>query len=285
LVIRTVLGDVDSLGVTNSHDHLFFASEALPGQELDDVEAAFVELQRFHGAGGRTVVQWTPYGLNRRLDALPDLSRRSGVSIVAATGFHQTQHYHDQDFVAESLSRLEELFVNDIRHHRAGLIKVAGGFHGLDAHAVRTMEAAAAAHHETGAPVSVHLELGTGALDVLDLLCGRLEMPPERVILGHLNRFPDVWAQRRAAEAGSFLALDGPSRANHATDWMMPTLLRELADADHAGQLLVGGDTTTAAARGMPGMVYLLDRLRPRLDPELAEQVFVTNPRRAFDAF
>jgi phosphotriesterase-related protein len=116
LVIRTVLGDVDSLGVTNSHDHLFFASQALPGQELDDVEAALVELQRFFRAGGRTVVQWTPYGLNQRLDALPDLSRRSGVAIVAATGFHQAQHY-PADFVEESLPRLEELFVNDIRHH------------------------------------------------------------------------------------------------------------------------------------------------------------------------
>ncbi|MFC0435467.1 phosphotriesterase [Kutzneria buriramensis] len=283
-MIRTVLGDVDRLGVTNSHDHLFFASKALPGQELDDVGAALVELQRFCRAGGRAVVQWTPYGLNRRLDALPDLSRRSGVSIVAATGFHQVQHY-SADFVAESLPRLEELFVNDIRHHRAGLVKIAGGFHGLDAHAVRTMEAAAAAHHETGAPVSVHLELGTGALDVLDLLCGRLEMPPERVILGHLNRFPDVWAQRRAAEAGAWLALDGPSRANHATDWMMPTLLVDLADAGFAGQLLVGGDTTTAGARGMPGMAYLLKRLRPRLEAELAEQVFVVNPGRAFDAF
>ena len=280
-MIRTVLGDVDRLGVTNSHDHLFLASRVLPGQELDDPEAAFVELQRFHAAGGQAVVQWTPHGMNQRLDALPELSRRTGVAIVAATGLHQAQHY-DPEFLADSLPGLEELFVTDITDHRAGLIKVAGGYHGLDPHAVHTMTAAARAHHTTGVPIAVHLELGTAALDVLDLLCDKLEVPPARVILGHLNRFPDRWVHRRAAEAGAYLAFDGPSRANHATDWMMPTLLMDLADAGFAAQLLLGGDTTTAAARGAPGMPYLLTHLRPRLEPELADQVFVANPARVF---
>jgi phosphotriesterase-related protein len=280
-VIRTVLGDVAELGVTNSHDHLFLASPMLPGQELDDVEAAFLELQRFRAAGGEAVVQWTPLGMHRRLDVLPDLSRRSGVAIVAATGLHQAQHY-SPDWLEKTLPRLEELFVDDITEHRVGLIKVAGGFHGLGRHAVHTMTAAARAHHATGVPIAVHLELGTAALDVLDLLCDKLNVPPHRVVLGHLNRFPDPWVHHRAAAAGAFLAFDGPSRANHATDWKTPSTLADLADAGFAAQLLVGGDTTTAAARGAPGMSYLLTHLRPRLDAELAAQIFVANPTRAF---
>jgi len=280
-VIRTVLGDVDELGVTDSHDHLFLASRVLPGQELDDVEAAFLELQRFRSAGGDAVVQWTPMGMHRRLDALPDLSRRTGVAIVAATGLHQAQHY-SPEWLAETLPRLDELFVDDVTERRAGLIKVAGGFHGLDAHAVHTMTAAAHAHHATGVPITVHLELGTAALDVLDLVCGKLNVPPDRVVLGHLNRFPDPWIHRQAAAAGAFLAFDGPSRAHHATDWLTPSTLADLAEAGFAAQLLVGGDTTTAAARGVPGMSYLLTHLRPRLDPDLAAQIFVANPTRAF---
>lgn len=40
--VRTVLGDItpDALGVTNAHDHLFFCSPTLPGQELDDAQLA-----------------------------------------------------------------------------------------------------------------------------------------------------------------------------------------------------------------------------------------------------
>jgi phosphotriesterase-related protein len=63
---------------------------------------------------------------------------------------------------------------------------------------------------------------------------------------------------------------------------MTPAALADLAHAGFASQLLVGGDTTTAAARGVPGMAYLLTHLRPRLDPELASQIFVANPTRAF---
>ena len=44
-----MLGDIDpaELGVTNSHDHLFFASKLLPGQELDDPTAAAEALLAF----------------------------------------------------------------------------------------------------------------------------------------------------------------------------------------------------------------------------------------------
>ncbi|NUS30765.1 MAG: phosphotriesterase, partial [Streptomyces sp.] len=174
---------------------------------------------------------------------------------------------------------------------RAGLIKVAGGFHALDAHARWTMTAAAEAHHATGAPIAVHLELGTGALDVLELLCGELGVPPHRVILGHLNRSPDSVAHLQAAASGCYLAFDGPSRAHHATDWRMPDAVRALVEAGHADRLLLGGDTTTAAARsvnGGPGMPYLLRRVGPRLaaavGAEVVQRMLTVNPARAFAA-
>lgn len=297
---RTVLGDVPAggLGVCDAHDHLFLRSPRLPGEPLDDPAAAAAELRAFAALGGRTVVQWTPYGMGRRADALAELSRATGVHVIAATGLHQDVHYAPE-LLARVRDGLAELFVAELTEGmnggagpRAGLIKVAGGFHGPDAHARHVMTAAARAHHATGAPIGVHHELGTGALDVLDLLCGRLDVPPEAVILGHLNRFPDAGVHRRAAEAGAFLAFDGPSRANHATDWRLFEVLTALVAAGHADRLLLGGDTTSAAARAAtgegPGMPYLLRVLRPRVERELgsdvATKIFVTNPARAFTA-
>lgn len=294
--VRTVEGDVPGqlLGVCDAHDHLFFGSPLLPGQELRSRSAALAELAAFAAQGGGAVVQWTPYGLGRRAADLPALSRESGVRIVAATGLHQAIHYDDAT-LAGLRGRLAEVFVAELTEGigtsgvRAGLIKVAGGFHALDAHALWTMTAAAEAHHATGAPIAVHLELGTGALDVLDLLCGELGVPPHRVVLGHLNRSPDLTVHREAAASGCYLAFDGPSRAHHATDWRMPDAVRALAEAGHGERLLLGGDTTTAAARsvnGGPGMPYLLRRVRPRLAVELGEEVvrriLTDNPGRAF---
>ncbi|MEU3411712.1 MULTISPECIES: phosphotriesterase family protein [unclassified Streptomyces] len=297
--VRTVLGDIPpgELGVCDAHDHLFLRSPRLPGQELDDVSAARAELTAFRAAGGAAVAQWTPYGMGRRAADLPALSRATGVRIVCATGLHQAAHYAPEALDGLSGGRLAGLFVSELTEGigttgvRAGLIKVAGGFHGLDAHARRTMTAAAEAHHATGAPIAVHLELGTGALDVLDLLCGALEVPGERVILGHLNRFPDSVVHREAAAAGCWLAFDGPSRAHHATDWRMPEAVRALAEAGFGDRLLLGGDTVTAGARsvdGGPGMPYLLRRVRRRLaaavGAELVERMLGEHPGRAFGA-
>ncbi|MET8130739.1 phosphotriesterase [Streptomyces sp. NPDC005251] len=293
--VRTVLGDVlpEHLGVCDAHDHLFFGSPQLPGQELCDASAARAELAAFRAQGGGSVVQWTPYGLGRRAADLPLISRDSEVHVVAATGLHQAAHY-TPELLSELRGTLAGVLVAELTTGigttgvRAGLIKVAGGFHALDAHARWTMTAAAEAHHATGAPIAVHLELGTGALDVLDLLCGELGVPPHRVILGHLNRSPDLVAQREAAESGAYLAFDGPSHANHATDWRMPDAVRALADAGFGGRLLLGGDTTTAAARsvnGGPGMPYLLRRVRPRLERalgnDLVDRILTENAGRA----
>ncbi|ANP56876.1 phosphotriesterase-related protein [Streptomyces griseochromogenes] len=294
--VRTVLGDIrpEDMGVSDAHDHLFLSSPRLPGRELCDISAARAELEAFRAAGGAAVVQWTPYGMGRRAADLPGLSRATGVRLVCATGLHQAAHY-DPEALKGLRGRLAEVFVSELTEGigtsgvRAGLIKVAGAFHALDAHARWTMTAAAEAHHATGAPIAVHLELGTGALDVLDLLCGALGVPGHRVILGHLNRSPDPVVQRQAAESGCWLAFDGPSRAHHATDWRMPEAVRDLAEAGYADRLLLGGDTVVAGARsvdGGPGMPYLLRRLRPRLAEvvgvDVVERILSANPAQAF---
>ncbi|MFF8990134.1 phosphotriesterase [Streptomyces sp. NPDC014983] len=295
-MIRTVLGDIrpQDLGVCDAHDHLFLRSRQLPGQELDDVAAARAELEAFRAVGGAAVVQWTPHGMGRRAADLAGLSRATGVHLICATGLHQAPHVAPES-LAGLRGRLAEVFVAELTEGigttgvRAGLIKVAGGFHALDAHARWTMTAAAEAHHATGAPIAVHLELGTGALDVLDLLCGELDVPGNRVILGHLNRFPDPVTHRQAAASGCWLAFDGPSRAHHPTDWQMPAAVRSLAEGGFADRLLLGGDTVTAGARsvdGGPGMPYLLRRVRPRLEaelgPDLVTRILTEHPGRAF---
>ena len=305
-MIRTVLGDIapDALGVTDSHDHLFFASQKFAGQELDDPAAAEAELRAFARAGGRALAQWTPMGLGRRAEELPGLARATGVHLIAATGLHQAGHYHP-GLLPRLLDGLADRFVAELTEGlrsdadpdgpplpaKAGLIKIAGDFHHLDAHAATVFAAAAAAHHATGAAIAVHLEGGTHPLGVLAELHGAHGVPTASIILGHLNRFPDPGPHRAAAEAGAWLGFDGPSRANHATDWRLFELLRALTEAGHADRVLLGGDTTTAAARastgGGPGIPFLVTGIRARVISELGDDVadafFRRNPARAFD--
>lgn len=170
-VARTVLGDVPArtLGVTNAHDHLMFASPLLPGQELDDPVAAGRELDRFAAVGGRTVVQWTPAGLGRGLPVLPVLSRSSGVTVIAATGRHRAEHHPPADRVDEPADDellLERFLADLVAPIACGIIKVGHGFHHIDDWERQSLTAAAEASRQTGCPVAVHLELGTAGLGV-----------------------------------------------------------------------------------------------------------------------
>jgi phosphotriesterase-related protein len=247
------------------------------------------------------VAQWTPYGTGRRGGALAALSRATGVHLVAATGLHRAAHYGGGELAAVK-REMAGLFVEELTAGlrdapggspdgtvpRAGMITVAQTLHGPDAHAVRTMTAAAEAHHATGAPVGVDLEAGTAAADVLELLCGRLAVPPASVLLGRAGRFPDPRAQREAAASGAYLVFGGPGgpggehRAHRATGRRPPDSLADLADlaaAGHGERLLLGG----AAAGALPA-----GGLRPRvareLGGELADLILVHNPARAYAA-
>ncbi|WP_327292534.1 phosphotriesterase family protein [Streptomyces sp. NBC_01198] len=301
--VRTVLGDVDpgALGVCDVHDHLFLRSPALPGPPLDDPAEAAGRLGGFRALGGGALAQWTPFGMGRRVAEVVAASRATGVHLIAATGLHQEVHYDPE--VLRRLrggDRLAAFFVAELTEGMiagddpdgprsavpAGMIKVAGMFHTLDDHTRWVMTAAAQAHHATGAPIGIHHELGTSAVDVLALLHGDLAVPARSLLLGHLNRFPDPGVHRELAAAGAYLAFDGPSRAYHATDpWLVDSLVA-LAAAGHTEQLLLGADTTSPGAG--PGAPYLLRTLRPRLIRELgegpADTVFRANPSRALSA-
>lgn len=271
--VRTVLGDVgpERLGVCDAHDHLFFGSPQLPGQELRDVSAARAELAAFRALGGDSVVQWTPYGLGRRVADLPPLSRETGVLVVAATGLHQAVHYDDRT-LKELRGRLAGVFVAELADG-IGTSGVRGG-RGAPRDRCADRGPSGAGHRRARRTGPAVRRVGGGAA------------PGDP---GPSEPLPDLVAHRQAAASGCYLAFDGPSRANHATDWRMPDAVRALAEAGHGDRLLLGGDTTTAAARsvnGGPGMPYLLRRVRPRLaaelGAELVDRIMGENPGRAF---
>ncbi|MEU9040243.1 MULTISPECIES: phosphotriesterase [unclassified Kitasatospora] len=293
--VRTVLGDLDpaELGVTDSHDHLFIRSPLLPGQELDDPAAAEEVLRAYAAAGGRTLVQWTPFGMGRGADSLATLSRTTGVHIVAATGAHQAAHYAAgpvpyADLAERFVAELTTGLPGASESARAGLIKVADDAGRTTAHTRRTMAAAAEAHHATGSPIAIHLEPDGDPHEVLSRLSSRDGVRPDRIIFGHLTRFPDRATYRSLAAEGVHLALDSPSRIGHPTDLQAFDVIADLVDAGHADQLLLGADTTTRTARQAGGPTRLLTDLVPRLarayGPELPELLLTTNPAAAFAA-
>jgi phosphotriesterase-related protein len=291
VIIRTVLGDVDpqELGPCDAHEHLFLVTPAQPGDEFADREKAVEEARTLVAAGGRALVDWTPIGLGRDLDGLQEVARATGLHIVAATGLHRDPHYVPEDPIREAGEEvLAEWFAADL-HDRCGIIKVGAGYHALSAFEQKAFAAAALAHERVGAPVCVHTEHGTIGLQLVE----RLEaagVPPASVVLAHLDRNPDAGEHAETAATGAWLQFDGPGRTKYWPDSTILALIAELAERGLADQMLVGGDTGRAsmmrAYGGGPGLDYVFARFKPRLErelgSELAEQLFLRNPARAF---
>jgi phosphotriesterase-related protein len=291
VIVRTVLGDIapDELGPCDAHEHLFLDTPAQPGEGFLERGKAVEEARTLVAAGARSLVDWTPLGLARDLDGLAEVARETGLHVVAATGLHRDVHYAaDSLYRATSVDDLADVFARELGD-RCGIIKAGAGYHHLTAFEQKAFEAAAAAHLATGAPVCVHTQHGTMGLALVERLHA-LGVPPASMILAHVDRNPDAGEHAETAATGATLQLDGPGRAKYWPDSTILQLISDLAERGHAERILLGGDVgrrgMLRAYGGGPGLDYVFARFKPRLERELggelAEQIFVANPARAF---
>jgi phosphotriesterase-related protein len=308
--VRTVLGDIDptDLGVTYSHEHLAIGGgrtvEQHPDFRLDDVERAVAELAPAQALGLRSVVDAMPADAGRDVLLLAEVSRRSGVHVVAPTGIHHERFYPERHWSAAlSVEQVTALFVADVIQgidaldygspvvertpHRAGVIKVAGSTGGPSARDERFFEAAAATQRATGCPILTHCEDGTGALEQAALL-ERLGADLRHVALSHVDKVVDRAHQRGLFATGVMVEYDQGFRWKDAPNGTL-TLLGWAAEDGHLDQVLLGLDAARqgywTTYGGTPGMAWLLDgfatSMRERgLGDAEQRLLFVDNPAR-----
>ncbi len=277
------------LGVTDAHDHLFLRSPALPGQDFDDVEKAVEEVA---GSDLETIVEVTPIGLGRSPAGMREVSLRTGVHIVAATGYHRDAHYPPGHWVhTATVEQLAERIVADLRDGmdgeaaRAGVIKAGASYQRITASEGRRLVAAAVASKETGAPILVHTEIGTMGHEIVDLLT-REGVAPDRIILAHLDRNPDLELHSEIADRGVWLEYDTVGRIKYRPD----SQLLDLIAGGRQDRMMLGLDLGQRdyfrAFGGGPGLGYLMKRFVPRLRKRIGDDavrgILVENPARAF---
>lgn len=308
-VIRTVLGDLapEELGRTDYHEHLLQVSRLLPGDGLDDLERSAREAATLRDAGIDALIELTPIGLGRDPVGVRAIAERTGLHVVLATGVHREDHYDaehpvreldDDALVARFVRELTEVVDADdtgrgppvpIDGLRAGVIKVGTGYWSISAFERRVLEAGAEAQRRTGAALVCHLELGTAAIEVLELLTAA-GASADRIVLAHMDRNPDPGLHLELAAAGAYLGYDGPGRTRYWPDSVLIDCLVAVAEAGGSERLLLGGDVARRSSfeshGGLPGMAYLPRRFVPRLraaaGDELVERILVANPARAF---
>ena len=310
--VRTVLGDIDpaALGVTYSHEHLVIDGgrpvQMVPDFDLGDIEAMAVEVSTAVALGLRSAVDAMPCDAGRSAVKLAELSRLTGLHIVAPTGLHHDRYYGRTHWSAViTIAELAELFALDVTDgidrydyagpvvrrtsHRAGVVKVAGSEGGPSDRDRRVMEAAAEAHRRTGVPIITHCESGTGGLEQLRLLSD-LGVDLGHVALGHIDKVFDRGYHRELLSTGAYGQYDQTFRWGDRPNGTLQ-LLAWMAEDGLADRIVLGMD---AARRryyrvygGGPGLTWLLDGFSTAmteagLGTELHDRVFVHNPARLF---
>jgi predicted metal-dependent phosphotriesterase family hydrolase len=284
-IIRTVRGDVapGTLGFTLGHEHVVTHPPAIvtdPDFQFDDEAEALADLAEFRSLGGGALVEMTTVDYGRDVPALLRLSERSGVHIVAATGFNKAR-FADRISGRFSVEHLTRWMVADIIQGmsdiegpaeavataKAGLIKASSS---LDAPTVderRVFEAAIAAFHQTGSPISTHTEKATFALDQIRILIDG-GVRPSSVLIGHLDFRPDIGFLTEVAETGVFLGIDQFGKSKYLTDDRRVDLVAALAARGYLRQLVLSCDVarrSSRAVRGGPGYSHVFRKIVPML--------------------
>jgi phosphotriesterase-related protein len=271
---------------------------------LDDVELVTQEVARFAALGGGTILEATGLGIGRNLRSLRDVSRRTGIIILAGTGYYldAAQPDHVKDLPAAEIA---EHILDDLRHGedgiRPGFIGEIGVGEPFTAAEEASLRGAFLAQRETGLPVQVHLPgwFRTGHL-VLDL-AESLGVDPSYVVLCHMGPSgADVTYQHDLLRRGAYVQYDmigmevyyADQGVQCPSDEENARRIADLLGHGYGSRILISQDVflkSLLRQHGGPGYSHILQYFVPRLlrlglDDDDVQRLLVHNPRELFES-
>ena len=282
--VRTVKGDVDpgEIGITLIHEHVYHI----------DFEIQLEELIEFREQGGSCVVDQTTIGLDRKPAFLKELTERSGLHVVASTGYYREDELPTHILEAE-VDAIAQFMIDEIEgaiegvDFKAGLIgEIGTSEFGTTAQENKILQASARAHIETGVTISVHTMGGAEAIHALDVL-EKEGVDLRRVIVDHID-LDHVEHLRMIAKRGAFLGFDTIGKSRYRDDGMRLEVLCAMVDEGYEDQIVLSHDISKPdylKTNGGHGYVHLLGTfvpwLRERVSEESIQKFLIQNPRKA----
>lgn len=314
--VEAVKGTIQSseIGFCHSHEHLFLAdgqsAKVHPALRLDDFDKTFDELFLYKKVGGSTIVDAQPVGCGRIAQFQAEASERSGINIIASTGFHKLIFYPEDHWI-HSIDEddLTNLFISEIKSGMyidadyelpskkisslPGVIKTASDLNGVDRQYKRLFSAAAEASIRTGTPVLSHTEMGAGALSQIQIFTDH-GIPSDSIIICHLDRtVKDISYHIDIAKTGVYMEFDTIGRFKYHSDEDEAAFIYEMVSHGFEDKILIGLDTTRERMKsygGSLGLDYIQTYFIPLLKKygikdETIKKFVTDNPARAFSKY
>jgi phosphotriesterase-related protein len=313
--VITVRGPIppEDVGFALPHEHFFLDLFSWPGAKLmsgamgvvDPVlhwDTIVQELEEFKEAGGRTIVDMTLDTIGRNPEALKRLSETTGVNIVMGCGWYR-HSFHPPHLEYTPTDQLAEELVREFEEGARGTGVRPGiiGEIGIEAayptaSEERAFRAAARAHLRTGLSVTTHTSIVRGSgLDALQILLHE-GVPPERIIIGHADSYPQLDYLLALLSQGCYVQFDciafvyQPPSMQYS-DVEMADLTIELVQRGYADRLLLSHDICNRSVLkryGGDGYTCLHDRFLPLLrekgvEDEVIDLITAENVRRVLE--
>jgi phosphotriesterase-related protein len=308
LAAQSVCGPVPAsrLGRVLCHEHVVLRTpgfaESYPWtySRRDVIEECVDVLSGLLGAGVSTIIDHTTIDLGRDAELLAEVSDRSGITIVAATGCHLVT---PRFVFNRSPDAYAELLMSDLvtgiagTGIRAGVIKCATDLGGVTPENEAILRACARAHLGTGAPISTHTHAaGRVGLDQLAIFADE-GVDPRRVLIGHSGDSRDLGYLAAMAARGAYLGADRFGGEVWCSESERVELVARLCASGFAGLVMLAHDTNVWSEKEPPGwrerfrpqwhFRHIIDEVVPRLlalgvTPAQIDQMLITNPAEFF---
>ncbi len=282
--VNTVLGPIstDELGPTLIHEHLIMG---MPGWECDALAVPYDReaiarscvqaLEKAKAYGMKTMVDATPIDLGRDVELQKEVSERSGINIICATGLY-TEALGKRSYLwfrsqfGDPTTEIYETFMKEITQGiadtgvKAGVIKVATGQGEISPYEERIFRAAAWAQKETGTPIITHTEAGTMGPEQAALLISE-GAAPERIVIGHIGGSANLQYHTSVLEKGVYIAFDRLGIEAIQPDALRKACITGLVGIGYAHRIMLSHDYS-----GDPSVCWLGRRVEL---PDLAKEV------------
>jgi len=346
--IQTVLGAIDGqeLGVTLPHEHFLVSTSVrfrepeetsgkhmarqpvnletlgwiryhptsnLDNLQLTDVETAITEALRYRYAGGHSVVELTNIGIGRDPLGLARISRASGLNIVMGSGYYTVETVPN---AAElSVNQMTDAIVSDIVRGvdatgvKAGIIGEIGTEWPIREFEKKSLQAAARAQRETGAPLNVHSGNSPDCPFEIVKILESAGADIEHLAIDHIDsRIFDHDTRVRLARTGCYMEWDcfsfegwyprrmvlsenNPVKCDMPCDAERVNQIMALIAEGYGGKILISHDHCLKHRLwkyGGPGYAHIIENVVPLMQAKgMLEQhirtLMVDNPRRLLE--
>ena len=284
-VVQTVQGPLNAskLGFTLPHEHICASSAGFMqtwpeffGGRANFISKVVDRLKAVRNEGGvDTIVDVTPADVGRDIRLIEEVSRKSGMQIVACTGHWL---YPSLSMDARTATELADSFVLEIEcgiegtDIKPGVIKVATDHEGVTPFLEKTLRAAARASKATGIPVTTHTyaadRIGEKQADIFE----NEGLNPAMVCLGHCDDSNDMGYLTGLVKRGYTIGMDHmtwgtrdeKAGAAGVLSWQQRAdSVKKLIDAGFCNKIFLSHDWYFGISMAAVGAMEAMEKMNP----------------------